>query len=50
MTATKRHPTIKVMADYECHPLWLTGVDAGDIEPGDSRLNLSPQLAQRFTT
>ncbi|GAA1042353.1 hypothetical protein GCM10009566_43750 [Streptomyces murinus] len=50
MTETKRHPTIKVMADYECHPLWLTGVDAGDIEPGDSRLNLSPQLAQRFTT
>ncbi|WP_218158533.1 hypothetical protein [Streptomyces sp. MUSC 14] len=49
MTATKQHPTIKVMADYECHPLWLTGVDAGDIAPGDPRLGLSSQLTGKLT-
>lgn len=40
---------IKVMADYECHPLWMTGPDLGEVAPDDERLQLSPELAGRLT-
>lgn len=38
--------TVRVMADYECHPLWLSGPQTGDIAPDDPRLGLSPKLAK----
>jgi len=50
MTETRGQQTIKVMADYECHPLWLTGADVGDISPADPRLNLSAELTHRIAT
>ncbi|WP_405995388.1 hypothetical protein [Streptomyces sp. NBC_00986] len=37
------------MADYECHPLWLSGPQAGDIAPDDPRLGLSSKLAKRLS-
>lgn len=49
MISNVNQQTIKVMADYECHPLWLTGNDLGDVAPDDSRLNLSPRLVQQLT-
>jgi hypothetical protein len=41
--------TIRLMADYECHPLWLSGPQAGDIAPDDPRLALSSTLAKRLS-
>ena len=41
--------TIRLMADYECHPLWLSGPQAGDIAPDDPRLGLSSKLAERLS-
>lgn len=41
--------TIRLMADYECHPLWLSGPQTGDIAPDDPRLGLSPELAKRLS-
>ena len=41
--------TIRLMADYECHPLWLSGPQVGDIAPDDPRLGLSSKLAERLS-
>ncbi|MGW4890789.1 hypothetical protein ACWEQL_00755 [Kitasatospora sp. NPDC004240] len=41
---------IKVMADYDCHPLWFTAAEeAGDVSPEDPRLGLSAGLAADLT-
>ncbi|MGW6918896.1 hypothetical protein ACWGB8_34495 [Kitasatospora sp. NPDC054939] len=38
---------LRVMADYDCHPLWFTAPDeVGDVAPDDPELGLSAELAQ----
>ncbi|MFI2610920.1 hypothetical protein [Kitasatospora sp. NPDC018619] len=39
---------IRVLADYECYPLWLTGEDAGDLSPAEPALALSAGLIGRL--
>ncbi|MCX5195525.1 hypothetical protein OOK31_16700 [Streptomyces sp. NBC_00249] len=39
--------TIRVLADYECHPLW-PGENVGDLSPHDPDLGLTPDLAARL--
>lgn len=39
---------ICVMADYECHPLWLSGGEVGDVSPEDPALALTSDLAERL--
>ncbi|GAA1942845.1 hypothetical protein [Kitasatospora viridis] len=39
---------IRVLADYQCHPLWLVHPDAGDLSPEDPSLGLSADLAGRL--
>jgi hypothetical protein len=39
---------IKVMADYQCHPLWdMSPASYGDIDPGT--LRISAELRQQLT-
>ncbi|MFI9719712.1 hypothetical protein ACIHFE_08655 [Streptomyces sp. NPDC052396] len=39
---------IRVMADYDCHPLWVPDFPEYNVSPDDPRLSLSPELAQRL--
>ncbi|MEU2247497.1 hypothetical protein [Streptomyces sp. NPDC019224] len=36
------------MADYGCHPLWLSGEEVGDVSPEDPALALPSDLAERL--
>ncbi|MFD7903611.1 hypothetical protein ACFV4G_15350 [Kitasatospora sp. NPDC059747] len=37
---------IRVLADYDCYPLWLTGEHSGDLSPGDPMLGLTSELIE----
>ncbi|MCZ7458903.1 hypothetical protein [Streptomyces sp. WMMC940] len=39
---------IRVMADYGCHPLWLTR-ENDNVSPTDPQLGLTPILAERLS-
>ncbi|MGW6821597.1 hypothetical protein [Streptomyces sp. NPDC055005] len=40
--------TVRLLADYECHPLWLTGDRAGDVAPDSPDMGLTPSLAEKL--
>ncbi|WP_330329194.1 hypothetical protein OHS33_05240 [Streptomyces sp. NBC_00536] len=52
MTSHDGSRRVRVLADYQCHPLWLSGYPdgyVGDIAPEDELLNLSPELVRGLT-
>lgn len=40
--------TIRLLADYECYPLWLTGDRADNVAPDSTDMGLTPLLAERL--